>query len=143
MSKASLFGPPAPASRSAIGLEAMRVVVAILIFIHGAARLIAGGVVPFGAWLDSLGFPSGISFASAVTGYELIAPVLIMLRRYVTLACLGHIFILILGMLLVHWPAGWFVVGLGRNGMEYSVLLIAALAAVAWAYRPVSLLPSH
>ena len=26
--------------------------------------------------------------------------------------------------------AGWFVVGLGRNGMEYSVLIIACLVAV-------------
>lgn len=143
MSEMTLFGPPAPASRSANGLEGIRVVVAILIFIHGAARLIAGGVVPFGAWLDSLGFPSGIVFASAVTGYELIAPLFIVARRYVTLACLGHIFILVLGMFLVHLPAGWFVVGLGRNGMEYSVLLIAALIAVAWAYRPNAWLSSH
>jgi putative oxidoreductase len=66
----------------------------------------------------------------------LIAPLLILARRYVTPACLGHIFILTLGMVLVHLPAGWFVVGLGRNGMEYSVLLIVSLGAVAWAYRP-------
>jgi hypothetical protein len=27
---------------------------------------------------------------------------------------------------------GWFVVGLGRIGMAYSVLLIACLWAIAW-----------
>ena len=36
---------------------------------------------------------------------------------------------------LVHLPAGWFVVGLGRNGMEYSVLLIACLLLVGWQHR--------
>ena len=134
---ASIFGPKPATDAATAGMEIVRVTVALLIFIHGAARLIAGGVAPFGAWLDSLGFPVGIAFASAVTGYELIAPLLILARRYVMAACIGHIAILFLGMILVHLPAGWFVVGLGRNGMEYSVLLIAALAAVAWAYRPV------
>ena len=32
----------------------------------------------------------------------------------------------------------WFVVGLGRNGMEYSVCLIGVLLAVAWRSWPES-----
>jgi putative oxidoreductase len=40
---------------------------------------------------------------------------------------------LAMGILLVHRPEGWFVVGLGRNGMEHSVLLIAVFLALAWA----------
>jgi putative oxidoreductase len=39
------------------------------------------------------------------------------------------------GIWLVHAAAGWFVVGLGRNGMEYSVLIITCLLALAWAHR--------
>ena len=38
---------------------------------------------------------------------------------------------LMMGILLVHRMDGWLVVGLGRNGMEYSVLLIAVLLALA------------
>ena len=34
---------------------------------------------------------------------------------------------------MVHWKEGWFVVGAGRNGMEYSALLIASLLAIAYA----------
>lgn len=30
----------------------------------------------------------------------------------------------LVGIWLVHLPTGWFVLGLGRNGAEYSVLLI-------------------
>ncbi|HKJ16853.1 MAG TPA: hypothetical protein VJ984_05875 [Xanthomonadales bacterium] len=40
------------------------------------------------------------------------------------------------GIVLVHAPEGWFVVGLGRNGMEYSVLLIVCLLSNAWLHSP-------
>jgi putative oxidoreductase len=123
-------------ARSAAALDAVRIAVAVLIWIHGAARLWFGGVEPFGGWLDSQGFPFGVQQAWAVTIFELIAPLVIIARRFVTLACLGHIFILSVGLVLVHAPAGWFVVGLGRNGVEYSVLLITCLIAVAWAHWP-------
>lgn len=122
--------------RAAAALDVVRVAVAGLIFIHGAARFAYGGVEPFGGWLESQGFPFGLQQAWAVTIYELVAPLFIVARRFVTLACLGHIFILSVGLVLVHAPAGWFVVGLGRNGVEYSVLLITSLIAVAWAHWP-------
>lgn len=132
----ALIGPAAPAPRAAAALEALRITVAILILIHGAYRLSAGLVEPFGKWLDSLGFPFGYGWAMAVTLYELVGPLLMLARHWTSLAALGHAGILTLGMILVHLPAGWFVVGGGRNGMEYSVLLIVALLAIAWAYWP-------
>lgn len=131
------LGPRAPEARTAQALEALRVTVAILILIHGVYRLAAGLVVPFGTWLDSIGFPFGYGWAMAVTLYELVGPALMLARRWTSLAALGHAAILTLGMILVHLPAGWFVVGGGRNGMEYSVLLIVSLLAIAWAYWPV------
>jgi putative oxidoreductase len=133
---AAIQGPPADPARAGRGFEALRIVIALLILIHGIYRLTMGGVAPFGQWLGSIGFPAGYALALAVTLYELVGPVAILLRRYVALAALGHIFILTLGMILVHMPFGWFVVGAGRNGMEYSVVLIAGLAAIAWAYWP-------
>ena len=132
----ALIGSAAPAPRAAVALEVLRVTVAILILIHGAYRLAAGLVEPFGTWLDSLGFPFGYGWAMAVTLYELVGPALMLARRWTSLAALGHAFILALGLVLVHLPAGWFVVGGGRNGMEYSVLLIVSLLAIAWAYWP-------
>jgi putative oxidoreductase len=126
----------ADGARTALALDFIRICVALLIFIHGATRASIGGVEPFGGWLESQGFPFGLAQAWAVTGYELTAPLLILARRFVTVACLGHIFILSIGLVLVHAPSGWFVVGAGRNGMEYSVLLIACLIAVAWAHWP-------
>lgn len=116
-------------------IEAIRIATALLLLIHGAYRALSGGVEPFGLWLEAQGFPAGYGWALAVTVYEWVGPALILSRRWVSLAALGHIAILCLGIAMVHLPEGWFVVGGGRNGMEYSVLLITCLAATAWAYR--------
>jgi putative oxidoreductase len=133
-----MLGPRAHTDRTEMALSAVRIGVAILIFIHGAFRASHWDpyVTGFGQWLDSIGFPEGFYWAVAVTVYELVAPLFILARRFVTLACLGHIVIVALGAVLVHYPDGWFVVGAGRNGVEYSVLLLVCLIAVAWAYAP-------
>lgn len=130
------LGSKAPADRAERVLDILRITVALLILIHGVYRLAADIVGPFGTWLDSLGFPYGYGWAMAVTIYELVGPALMLTRRWTSLAALGHAFILTLGLILVHMPAGWFVVGGGRNGMEYSVFLIVSLLAIAWAYWP-------
>lgn len=133
-----LLGPRANADRIEFSLSIVRIVLAVLIFIHGAYRASHWDphVTGFGDWLTSLGFPAGLYWAAAVTVYELIAPFFILARRYVMLAAIGHIGIIALGIVLVHFPEGWFVVGAGRNGMEYSVLLLVGLMAIAWAYAP-------
>lgn len=35
-----------------------------------------------------------------------------------------------MGIVLVHYQEGWFVVGGGRNGMEYNFLLICVLISI-------------
>ena len=45
------------------GLDLVRWVLATLLFIHGLARVLAGGVAPFGAFLDAQGFPAGLVLA--------------------------------------------------------------------------------
>jgi putative oxidoreductase len=132
----ALLGEGAPPARAATAMEALRITVALLILVHGVYRLTMGLVEPFGTWLGSIGFPYGYGWAMAVTLYELIGPSLMLTRHWTSLAALGHAAILTLGAILVHLPAGWFVVGAGRNGVEYSVLLIAALLAIAWAWWP-------
>ena len=133
-----MLGPRAHAERVETSLSIVRIATASLIFIHGAWRASHWdpNVTGFGEWLSSLGLPEGFYWAAAVTIYELIAPLFILARRFVTLACLGHMGIVALGAVLVHYPDGWFVVGAGRNGMEYSVLLLVCLGAAAWAYAP-------
>jgi putative oxidoreductase len=116
-------------------LAAIRIALAALLFIHGAARVSAGGVGPFGDFLDAQGLPFGLGIAWFVTAFELIAAPLLAWGRWVTPIALVFSVIYACGLWLVHAPAGWFVVGLGRNGMEYSVLILACLLANAWAHR--------
>lgn len=132
-----MFGPAANPARLSLALDVVRIATAILILIHGVYRATGEGhVAGFGGWLETQGFPQGVYWAWAVTIYELIAPLFILARRFVSFAALGHISILALGAYLVHLPEGWFVVGGGRNGMEYSVLLILCLSVTAYAYWP-------
>lgn len=116
--------------RAAFALLALRLVLAGLIAAHGWARWYHGGVAPFGQWLDGLGFPFGMGIAVGVTVVEIVGTPLYALGRLLLPLSLLYAAIYIMGILLVHAPAGWFVVGLGRNGMEYSVLLIACLLLV-------------
>jgi len=113
----------------------LRLALAGLILAHGWYRALHGGVAPFGDFLDGRGFVIGDVLAWAITVFEMLAPVLLIVGRYVFPVTLVCAFIYAMGIWLVHAPAGWFVVGAGRNGMEYSVLLIAALLCVGLHYR--------
>ena len=50
--------------------------------------------------------------------------------RWLRPVCMVYALQIATGIALVHAPAGWFVVGLGRNGVEYSVLILFCLAAL-------------
>lgn len=122
--------------RMAAGLLVLRLALSGLLAAHGWARLLSGGVEPFGGWLDSQGIPFGIGVAMAVTALEILGTPLLAWGRWVTGLCLAYCAVYATGLVMVHLPAGWFVVGLGRNGMEYSVLLIVCLGLLAWVHAP-------
>ena len=124
-----------PETRSRLGWTVLRLVLAVLIAAHGWVRWLDGGVPGFGDWLGEQGFPFGLAIASAITAYEILGTMLLAWGRFVLPLTLAYSFIYAMGIVLVHAPEGWFVVGAGRNGMEYSVLLIGSLALVALRIR--------
>ena len=117
----------------ATALRVLRIVVAVLIFIHGAYRLFAGGVVPFGEFLSGAHVPFGTAVAWLITIVEIVGSAALAAGVLVRPVALYFAAELAMGILLVHRHDGWFVVGGGRNGVEYSVLLIAVLLVQAWA----------
>ena len=119
-----------PEGRSRAAWTLMRLVLAGLIAAHGWVRLLDGGVIGFGEWLDGQGIPLGFAIAAFITGFEIVGTLLLVAGRFVFPLTLVYAFIYAMGIVLVHAPAGWFVVGHGRNGVEYSVLLIAGLLCV-------------
>jgi putative oxidoreductase len=110
-------------------LNLIRFAAAGNMLIHGVYRLSTGGVAPFDTWLVSLGFPPFSAWL--ITLFEIVAALMIIVNRWV--APLSIVFIVQLGMgiFLIHGREGWFVVGGGRNGIEYSVLMIICFAATA------------
>ena len=111
-------------------MSIVRVAVSALLFVHGATRAYKGEVVGFGGFLTSQGLPAGLALAWGITGFEIGGSLLLASNRLVRYAAPGLIAILAAGIYLVHRKHGWFVVGGGTNGVEYSVLLIGCLAAV-------------
>jgi putative oxidoreductase len=124
--------------RSRLGWLLLRWLLAGLIAAHGWARLIHGGVPPFGDWLNGQallqGLPGdlrlGLAIAIGITALEILGTPLLAAGRFVAPLALLYAAVYAVGIALVHAKAGWFVVGLGRNGAEYSVLLIACLLCV-------------
>lgn len=123
-------------SRPERALLALRLVISCIIAAHGWARLLAGAVDPFGAWLDAQGIPLGPAVAWGITLLEILGTPLLAIGRLVSLLGSLYALIYLAGLVMVHAPEGWFVVGLGRNGMEYSVLLVTCLLGLAYQHFP-------
>ncbi len=122
--------------RLSLVLSVIRIAVAVLLAAHGWTRLIVGGVVPFGEWLTEKGFPVGFLIASGITALEILGTPPLAFRKFVFPLTMAYSGVLLMGIVMVHAPEGWFVVGNGRNGMEYSVLLILCLLAVGFVDMP-------
>ena len=125
-----------------LGVTLLRVVVASVFVIHGITRLMNGGVAGFGGFIGSWGFPAGVALAWAITVVEVLGGLSLAAGYGVRVLAAWFAIVIATGIVMVHASNGWFVVGAGRNGVEYSVLIIASLVAVALAdsagYRLVS-----
>lgn len=78
--------------------------------------------------MNKMGFaPFGVFLAWLVVITQIITSLLLLADKYVTISSLVNIGILVMGIVLVHFREGWFVVGGGRNGMEFNVVLIFVL----------------
>lgn len=118
--------------KKSTALVLIRVTAAALMFVHGAARISNGSVDDFGAFLGTQGVPAGFYIAWAITVFELVGSVLFAAGVYTWIIGLLFALHLAAGVAMVHWKQGWFVVGAGTNGMEYSVLLIVVFLAIAY-----------
>ena len=110
----------------------LRVIVAIILLTHSIPGMLDGGVNDFGnLYLNQVGFaPVGVLVAWIVKGSHVVCAVLLLLNKYIKWAVIPTVVILIAGIIMVHGPEGWFVVGGGRNGMEYNILLICVLVVI-------------
>lgn len=108
----------------------LRATIGIIFITHGIARLYYGSVPDFGGFLNSQGLIIGLPLAWIITLGEIICGSLLALGRYVRYCVIFHALVVIGGIILVHLSQGWFVVGHGTGGVEYSVLILAVLAFI-------------
>lgn len=118
----------------------LRIIIAIMLLSHGIPGMLNGGVMDFGKlYLNEIGFaPYGVALAWTIKISHVVCAILILLDKYIFPACLFTIAIMIAGIVLIHFNEGWFVVGGGRNGMEYNVLIIFVLLQImvnSWDYQ--------
>ena len=110
----------------------LRSAVAIILLTHSIPGMFNNGVNDFGnLYLNQIGFaPVGVYLAWMIKISHVVCAVLLLLNKFIKPAAIVTIFILIMGIVLVHFKEGWFVVGGGRNGVEYNFLLICVLVAI-------------
>ena len=82
-------------------------------------------------FLNKIGFsPFGVFIAWGVVIGQIITSILLIANRLVKISCILNIIILVFGIITVHFAEGWYVVGAGRNGMEFSFILIVSLFTI-------------
>lgn len=110
----------------------LRVAVSIILLTHGIPGMFNNGINDFGnLFLNEIGFaPFGVAIAWSIKLSHVAVAICLLFQKFLKPACVITIFILIMGIALVHFKEGWFVVGGGRNGLEYNFLLICVLLAI-------------
>jgi putative oxidoreductase len=107
----------------------LRITLFVILIMHSIPGMIDGGVNAFGThYLNEVGFaPAGVPLAWAIKLSHVACAVLLLINRYINVAAIITIIILIAGIVMVHFKEGWYVVGGGRNGYEFNLLLISVL----------------
>jgi putative oxidoreductase len=101
---------------------------------HSITSIISNGVNDFGnLYLNQIGFaPFGIFLAWAIKLSHVITAICLLFQVLIKWVVLITIPILVAGIVLIHFKEGWFVVGYGRNGVEFNFLLIFVLLTIAF-----------
>lgn len=116
------------------GTLLLRIATAIILLTHSVFGMFNGGINDFGnLYLNQIGFaPFGVFLAWSIKISHIVAAILLLFNKYVKPVGFITIFVLLMGIVLVHFQEGWFVVGGGRNGVEYNFLLICVLLAIMY-----------
>lgn len=110
----------------------LRIAVAVILLTHSIPGIFNNGINDFGnLYLNQVGFaPVGLVLAWAIKLSHIAAAVCLLLNKYIKPASIVTILILIMGIVMVHFKEGWYVVGAGRNGIEFNFLLIMVLLSI-------------
>ncbi len=114
------------------GYHLLRVALASVFVVHGVTRVVRGVDGFAGYWQETFGTSAALGLAAswAVTLVEIAGGLGLGAGRLVAPLAGWFALQLAVGVATIHAKEGWFVVGAGRNGAEYSALIVAGLAAL-------------
>ena len=107
----------------------LRLAAATILIMHSIPGMFNNGINDFGnLYLNSIGFaPFGLYLAWAIKLSHVAMAAALLSGRFLKPLGWITISVLVMGIIMVHGREGWFVVGGGRNGMEFNFLLIAVM----------------
>ncbi len=106
----------------------LRFALAVIMIMHGIPSFIDMSVIDFGHGLEEdFGF-FGVPIAIAVKAIHVVTIFALLFNKYLKPLAVLNICIFIAGIIMIHGANGWYVVGGGRNGVEFNFLLIFSFA---------------
>jgi putative oxidoreductase len=114
-----------------LGQMILRIVLGLIFVAHGGAKLFGdGGPGSIAGFLGSLGIPVPILTAWLLTLFEFVGGMFLIVGLAVVPTAILLAVHMLMGIILVHAPNGFWVVGPGTNGVEFNLLLIAGLLSI-------------
>jgi putative oxidoreductase len=112
-----------------LGLSILRVVLGVIWLAHGVPKL-TGGIEGTAGFFGQLGIPAPVLAAWFVALLESLGGFLLLIGWLVAPVALLLSIEMLVAIVLAHAPNGFYVVGAGQGGIEFSLLLIASLLAL-------------
>ena len=115
-------------------LSFLRIALIVIFIVHSVLGMFNDGINNFGnLYLNQVGFaPVGLPLAWMVKLSHVALAISLFTGKYLKVTSFITIFILIVGIFMIHGKEGWFVVGGGRNGVEFNFLLIMSLLSILY-----------
>ncbi len=110
------------------GLTVLRIVVGMVFLVHGLQKLLVMGFGGVAGFLGSLGVPAPGLFAVLVTLVEVLGGLALILGLLTRLAAILLALDMLVAILTVHLPNGFFV---NNGGYEFPLVLLASCVALA------------
>ncbi len=108
------------------GIAILRVVVGIVFLVHGGQKLFVWGFGGVAGFMAKVGIPAPMLAAVLVTLVEFVGGLALVLGLFTRWAAIPLAINMVVAILVVHWPAGFFL----PNGFEFALTLLAANAAL-------------
>ena len=115
-------------------LSFLRIALIVIFLVHSLAGMFNNGINNFGnLYLNQVGFaPVGLPLAWVIKLSHIALAFSLFTDKYLKATTFVTILILTIGIFMIHLKEGWFVVGGGRNGVEFNFLLIMCLLSIVY-----------